>query len=56
MDKVLREIARKECMQELWFFHSAHHLMLIDICMKFYKDSLNGFQVIVRTWLIFVLF
>ena len=25
--------------------------MLIDICMKFHKDSLNGFQVIGRTWL-----
>ena len=23
--------------------------MLIDICMKFRKDSLNGFQVIVQT-------
>ena len=23
--------------------------MLIDICMKFQKDSLNGFQVIGRT-------
>ena len=29
-------------MQELWFLH-------FDICMKFHKDSLNGFQVIVRT-------
>ena len=31
-------------MQELWFLHSAHRLMLIDICVKFHKDSLNGFQ------------
>ena len=23
--------------------------MLIDLCMKFHKNSLNGFQVIVRT-------
>ena len=38
-------------MKELWFFHSAHCLMLIDISMKFHKDSLNGFQVIVRTQL-----
>ena len=33
-------------MQELWFFHSARRLMLIDIYMKFREDSLNGFQVI----------
>ena len=38
-------------MQELWFLHAAHRLMLIDICMKFQKDSLNNFQVIGRTWL-----
>ena len=36
-------------MQELWFLHSACHLMLIDIYMKFREDSLNGFQVIERT-------
>ena len=33
-------------MQELWFLHSAHCLMLIDIYMKFHEDSLNSFQVI----------
>ena len=32
-------------MLELWPLHSAHRLMLIDIYMKFHKDSLNGFQV-----------
>ena len=32
-------------MHELWFLHSAHRLMLIDIYMKFCEDSLNGFQV-----------
>ena len=36
-------------MQELWFLHFANQLMLIDICMNFHKDSLNGFQVIGRT-------
>ena len=36
-------------MQELWFLHSAHHLILIDINMKFREDSLNGFQVIEQT-------
>ena len=33
-------------MQELWFLHSAHRLMLIDIYIKSHEDSLNGFQVI----------
>ena len=32
-------------MQELWFLQSARRLMLINIYMKFYEDSLNGFQV-----------
>ena len=36
-------------MQELPFLHSAHRLMLIDICMKFREDSLRGFQVTERT-------
>ena len=36
-------------MQELPFLHSARHLMLIDICMKFREDSLRGFQVTERT-------
>ena len=29
--------------------HSARRLTLIDICMKFYEDSLRGFQVTERT-------
>ena len=29
--------------------HSACHLMLIDICIKFREYSLSGFQVIERT-------
>ena len=29
--------------------HSAHHLMLIYICIKFHEYSLSGFQVIERT-------
>ena len=36
-------------MQELQFLHSARHLMLIDICMKFREDSFRGFQVTERT-------
>ena len=36
-------------MHELWFLHSAHPLMYIDIYMKFHEDRLNSFQVIERT-------
>ena len=36
-------------MQVLWFLHSASRLILIDIYIKFFEDSLNGFQVIERT-------
>ena len=36
-------------MQDLWFLHSAHRQMLIDIYMKFREDSLNSFQVIEQT-------
>ena len=36
-------------MQELWFLHSAHPLMLDDICMMFHDASLNGLNVIMRT-------
>ena len=39
MDKVPREIIQRVKMQELWFLHSAHGLMLIDIYMKFLKIS-----------------
>ena len=45
-DTVPREITQKSIKQELWFLHSAHRLMLIDIYMKFRDDSLNSFQVI----------
>ena len=30
-------------MQELWFLHYAHCLLLIDIYMKICEDSLNSF-------------
>ena len=40
--KVQREITQKVKMPESWFLHSAHRLMLIDICMKVHKeDNLN---------------
>ena len=39
----------KNKMQELPFLHSAHRLMLVDICMKFHYASLYGLKVIERT-------
>ena len=36
-------------MAELPFLHSARHIMLIDICVKFREYSLGSFQVIERT-------
>ena len=38
----------KSIKAELPFLHKALHLMLIDICIKFGKKSLSGFQVIER--------
>ena len=49
MHKVQREITQKIYKAELPFLHSARHLMLIDICIKFREYSLSGFQVIERT-------
>ena len=49
MHKVQREITKKMKKAELSFLHSASHLMLIDICIKFREYSLSGFQVIERT-------
>ena len=36
-------------MQELLFLHSAHRLMLVDICMKFHDACLYGLKVRERT-------
>ena len=36
-------------MQELLFLHSAHCIMLVDICMKFHDASLYGLKVIEQT-------
>ena len=49
MHNVQREITPKVYKVELPFMHSALHLMLIDICIKFREYSLSGFQVIERT-------
>ena len=36
-------------MQELPFLHSARHLMLVDICLKFHDASLYGLNVTEQT-------
>ena len=46
MHNVQREITQKVQKAELPFLHSARHLMLIDICIKFREYSLSGFQVL----------
>ena len=52
MHKAPREITKKvKKKAELPFLHSARHLMLIDICIKFREYSLSGFQVI--EWTLF---
>ena len=53
--KVQRGIAQKTYIQELWFLRSAHHLMLVDISMRFLEYILNCFQVTERTALYSVL-
>ena len=45
-DKVPKAITQKALMQELQFLNSACHLILVDICMKIYEDSLKAFQVV----------
>ena len=47
--KVKRDLTQNVSIQELWFLHSACHLMLVNICMKFHEDILNGFKGIERT-------
>ena len=49
MTKFKRKSFKKNNMQELWFFHSALHLVLIDIYMKFIEDIMNRFQFTVQT-------
>ena len=42
--KVQRDVTQKVSIQELWFLHAACGLMLVNICMKFHEDILNGFS------------
>ena len=47
--KVQRDVTKKVSIQELWFLHSACRLRLVNICMKFQEEPLNGFKVIEQT-------
>ena len=47
--KLQRDVTQKKIhIQELWFLHSACHLLVLYICMKFYEYMLNSFKVIER--------
>ena len=47
--KVQRDVTQRVSIQKLWFLHSACRQMLVNICMQFHEDILNGFEVIERT-------
>ena len=47
--KLQRDITQKIHIQKLWFLHSACHLLVLNICMKFYEYILNSSKVIKRT-------
>ena len=47
--KLQREVTENIHNQELWFLHSACHLLVLNICMKFYEYILNSFKVIEQT-------
>ena len=44
--KLQRDVTQKIHIQELWFLHSACHLLVLNICMKFYEYILNSSKVI----------
>ena len=46
--KVQRDVTQKVSIQQLWLLRSARRLMLVNICMKFHEDILNGFKVTER--------
>ena len=47
--KLQRDVTQKIHIQELWFLHSACHLLVFNICMKLYEYNLNSSKVIERT-------
>ena len=46
---VQRAITPKVCNPELWFLRYKCRLMVLNICVKFHKNILNGFKVTKRT-------
>ena len=44
-----RAITPKVCNPELRFLRSARRLMVLNICVKFHENILNGFEVTERT-------
>ena len=46
---VQRAIHRKVCNPELRFLCSARRLIMLNICVKFHENILNGFEVTERT-------
>ena len=47
--KLRRDVIKNIHIQELWFLHSACHLLVLNICMKLYEYILNSFKDIERT-------
>ena len=47
--KIQRDVTKKIHIQGSLFLHSAYHVLMRNICMKFYEYILNSFKVIERT-------
>ena len=47
--KLQRDVTQKIYNQELWFIHSACHLLVLNIGMKFYECIFSNFKVIEQT-------
>ena len=46
---VQRAVTLKVCNPELRFLRSARRLMVLNICVKFHENILNGFEITERT-------
>ena len=46
---IQRAITLKVGKEELWFMHSAYHLLVFNICVKFHENMSRGFKVMERT-------
>ena len=47
--KVQRAVTPKVGNSELWFLCSAHHIMVIYICIKFRENISNSYQITEQT-------